>query len=200
VALCHRALVTFRYAGFNERLSTIGKALTLQDPLSVDSLAWKLLPSERQGGTAMETQAAMKVEEPRSGASMEPETILPPQFFDRLRIDASLQPEKRLMLAVLEDAVGTFQKHTSASGRRARRLFSEAEEWFLSDEAEWPFAFVNVCEALGLEPGYMRSGLRRWREEQERSASPKVVRFPFRRVNGRRHSVTGRPVGLRRSA
>jgi len=27
-----------------------------------------------------------------------------------------------------------------------------------------------------------------------------VIRFPFRRVNGRRHSITGRPVGLRRSA
>ena len=61
---------------------------------------------------------------------------------------------------------------------------------------------MNICQALGLEPGYMRAGLRRWRERQEAPGldSPKVVRFPFRRVNGRRHSVTGRPVGLRCSA
>ena len=32
-----------------------------------------------------------------------------------------LQPEKRLMLAVLEDAVGTFQKYASAPGRREQR-------------------------------------------------------------------------------
>lgn len=151
----------------------------------------------------MNFQAAVRIEEPRgSGSGMEPETILPLQFFDRLRIDASLQPEKRLMLAVLEDAVGTFQKHAVATSRRGRRMFNEAEEWFNCDEVEWPFAFVNVCQALGMDPDYMRGGLRRWRERHELPGydSPKVVRFPFRRVNGRRHSVTGRPVGLRRSA
>lgn len=146
----------------------------------------------------MELQAAAKIDEPRgAGLSVEPETVLPPQFFDRLKIDASYQPEKRLMLAVLEEAVGTFQKYADAPGRRAQRLFAETEEWFASDDMEWPFAFVPICEGLGMEPGYVRSGLRRWRE---RNDSPKVVRFPFRRVNGRRHSITGRPVGLRRSA
>jgi hypothetical protein len=135
-------------------------------------------------------------------AGLEPETILPSQFFDRVQIDATLQPEKRLMLAVLEDAVGAFQKHVSATGRRGRRLFGEADDWFGSADTEWPFAFENICAALGLEPAYIRSGLRRWRDAQ-RVPGPdhaQIVRFPFRRVNGRRHSITGRPVGLRRSA
>jgi len=149
----------------------------------------------------MEIQAARKLEEP-SGTGLEPETILPSQFFDRIQIDASLQPEKRLMLAVLEDAVGTFQKYVAATGRRGQRLFNEAEEWFSSEPGEWPFAFESICEALGLEPAYIRAGLRRWRDGQRGDvpSSAKVVRFPFRRVNGRRHSITGRPVGLRRSA
>jgi hypothetical protein len=151
----------------------------------------------------MNMQVARKMEEPTGSAlGLEPETILPSQFFERFRIDASLQPEKRLMLAVLEDAVGTFQKFATASGRRGRRLFAEAEEWFTSEDGTWPFAFHNICQALGLEPSYIRSGLRRWRSAQEAGGveSAKVVRFPFRRVNGRRHSITGRPVGLRRSA
>ena len=151
----------------------------------------------------METTAALKLDERRAnGPGLEPETILPAQFFDRVQIDASLQPEKRLMLAVLEDGVGTFQKYSGAPGRRARRLFTEVEEWFASDELEWPFAFVNVCQALGLEPQYLRRGLRSWRELHATpgQTSGQVVRFPFRRVNGRRHSITGRPVGLRRSA
>ena len=150
----------------------------------------------------METQAARRLDETAGGPGLEPETILPSQFFDRFQIDASLQPEKRLMLAVLEDAVGTFQKYVTSSTRRGQRLFTEAEEWFAASATDWPFGFENICEALGLEPAYIRMGLARWREAQqaEVSSSAKVVRFPFRRVNGRRHSITGRAVGLRRSA
>ena len=75
----------------------------------------------------METQTARKFDEPAGGSGLEPETILPSQFFDRFQIDASLQPEKRLMLAVLEDAVGAFQKYVTSSTRRGQRLFTEAE-------------------------------------------------------------------------
>jgi len=151
----------------------------------------------------METTAAIRIDESRGPAlGLEPETILPSQFFDRVHVDASLQPEKRLMLAVLEDGVGTFQKYAGAPGRRGRRLFAEAEEWFASDDSDWPFAFVSICQALGLEPRYVRKGLRLWYERHRGPGeeSAKVVRFPFRRVNGSRHSITGRPVGLRRSA
>ena len=73
------------------------------------------------------TGTVIRVDEVRGPTvGLEPETVLPSQFFDRVHIDASLQPEKRLMLAVLEDGVGTFQKHAGATGRRARRLFAEA--------------------------------------------------------------------------
>ena len=150
----------------------------------------------------MQTQAVRRLDEPSAGPGLEPETILPSQFFDRFQIDATLQPEKRLMLAVLEDAVGTFQKYVTSATRRGQRLFAEAEEWFAASATEWPFGFENICEALSLEPAYIRRGLGRWREAQQAAIpfSAKVVRFPFRRVNGRRHSITGRPVGLRRSA
>ena len=136
------------------------------------------------------------------GVDLEPETVLPSQFFSGAGIDASLQPEKRLMLAVLEDAVGTFQKCAFARDRRGQALFAETEEWFTSEDREWPFSFENICQALGLEPSFVRTGMRRWRERQRVQAegAPNVIRFPFRRVNGSRHSITGRPVGLRRSA
>ncbi len=150
----------------------------------------------------MDTQTATRTSESTGAPGLEPETILPSQFFDRFQIDASLQPEKRLMLAVLEDAVGTFQKYVGASTRRGQRLLAEVEDWFAEPAGEWPFGFESVCQALNLEPAYIRGGLKRWRDAQrmEVVSSAKVVRFPFRRVNGRRHSITGRPVGLRRSA
>jgi hypothetical protein len=137
------------------------------------------------------------------GVELEPEAVLPSQFFSRIQIDASLQPEKRLMLAVLEDAVGTFQKYVGSRERAAQRLFSDVEEWFGSDDQEWPFSFGNICNALDLDVAYMRRGLRTWQERQQtaiRIDGSKVVRFPFRRVNGSRHAITGRAAGLRRSA
>jgi hypothetical protein len=145
---------------------------------------------------------AAKVEARGPGVYLEPETVLPVQFSTGGTLDASLQPEKRLMLAVLEEGVGTFQKYALSHDRAGQRFFMEAEEWFESDEIEWPFALVNICHTLGIEVDYLRGGLRRWKEQQHAASvmGGKVIRFPFRRVNGTRHSVTGRAPGLRQSA
>src|SRR3989454_6438099 len=113
----------------------------------------------------MESHARV-IEANSGGLELAPETVLPSQFFDRLQVDASLQPEKRLMLAVLEDAVGTFQKYVASSTRRGQRLFAEAEEWFAEPATEWPFGFESICQALSLEPAYIRNGLGRWRDAQ----------------------------------
>jgi hypothetical protein len=72
------------------------------------------------------------------------------------------QPEKRLMLAVLEGAVGDFQHHALATCGRGRRLFLEAERWFKSDASDRLLDFESVCQALALDPSYIRSGLARW--------------------------------------
>ena len=133
----------------------------------------------------------------------EPDTILPSQFSDRVNLGHSSYPEKRLMLAVLEDAVATFQRYVDARDRRGQRLHREAEEWFQSDENEWPFAFVNICNALEIEPEYLRRGLDAWKQRQLKKGEEngaRVYRFPFRRVNGRRHSISVRSDGLRETA
>jgi hypothetical protein len=139
---------------------------------------------------------------PGVGLELEPEVVLPSQFHGRGGLDASLQPEKRLMLAVMEDAVGTFQKYVWARDRAGQRLLAEVEEWFASDDVEWPYSFVNICHSLGLDVEFLRSGLQRWKQHQldVRVDGVKVVRFPFRRVNGSRHAITGRAPGLRHIA
>jgi hypothetical protein len=138
-----------------------------------------------------------------SAVELEPESVLPSQYFAQAAVDASLQPEKRLMLAVLEDAVGTYQKFANARERTGQRVFSEVEDWFLSDDQDWPYSFVNISHALGLDAAYLRRGLGLWRDRQRSLANgtgSNVVRFPFRRVNGSRHMITGRASGLKRSA
>jgi hypothetical protein len=135
------------------------------------------------------------------GVDLEPAMVLPAQLFGTAGLDASLVPEKRLLLAVLEEAVVTFQRYAAEQGRRGRRLFREAEDWMGSEELRWPCSFRNICDVLGLDPGYLREGLRRWRDEQQANPAPYTShRHPFRRLSGSRTRAIGRPIGLGRHA
>jgi hypothetical protein len=75
-------------------------------------------------------------------------------------------PEKRLMLAVLEDAIATFKKCSSRESRRKRRLLGEVEEWVASADVKWPFSFQNICAALNIDADYLLWGLAQWKAHQ----------------------------------
>ncbi|MBF6568684.1 MAG: hypothetical protein IVW54_07395 [Candidatus Binataceae bacterium] len=102
------------------------------------------------------------------GALFTPEVLTPEQYYDERRDDSALRPVKRLMMAVLEDALRCFQNNSATRSGPRQRLFAEAEEWLCADESDGPFSFNTVCETLGIEPQYLRGGLRQWREEQLR--------------------------------
>ena len=136
----------------------------------------------------------------RQGVALQPGVVLPVQLQGRRTADASLVPEKLLFLAVLEEAVATFQRHVVDSGRRGQRLFREAEAWLMSEDTDWPCSVRNICEALGLDVGYLRQGLKQWRDQ--RQANPVGVvpfRHRLRRLSGSRTRAVGRPIGLGRS-
>ena len=138
------------------------------------------------------------IAEVHSSAMMEADLIVPSQFFDRIRAERSSQPAKRLMLAVMEDAISTFQKSVRGATRRQRRLLKETEEWIGSASTAWPFSFENICAALDIEADYLRTGLKRWKGTllaQCQRQDSVAAHSPFRRVSGRRHSLSaGRPV------
>ena len=71
-----------------------------------------------------------------------------------------------LVQAILREAIRTYQKYAVKKGTRATRLFRDVTEWFSSDDRHWFFSFVNVCDTLGLEPTYIRTGLKLWRERK----------------------------------
>ncbi len=98
----------------------------------------------------------------RQGGLLQPDVVLPVQFFRTLRGGEPLGGERRLILAVLEDAINCFQKNLFARDNRGRRLFREAEKWVMSSDRELPFAFENVCDFLSLDANCIRQGLRRW--------------------------------------
>ena len=96
--------------------------------------------------------------------------VAPEQFFSAQDRSYAERGEVALMRAVLEDALHCVAKQFSHRGRRPQRLAREAEAWFFADDEHWLFAFVNICAVLGLDPGYVRRGLIRWRL-QRRTAS-----------------------------
>ncbi len=105
--------------------------------------------------------------EDRISSLFQPDTLLTEQYLDTYRRKTHLEPEKRLMLAVLDDAVACFQKYVSAQTPKEKALFQESEEWFMEKESDWVFSFENICESLGLDPDYVRKGLMQWKERQQ---------------------------------
>src|SRR6266581_8337469 len=78
-------------------------------------------------------ESLLRVPDDRSEAELQPDILLPCQLGDGLFGAARLQPEKRLQLAVLEDAVLTFERSVGVDGARPRRLLAEVDAWLASD-------------------------------------------------------------------
>ncbi len=74
-------------------------------------------------------------------------------------------PERRLLIAILTDAVECYQKNLGARTARRRRLCREAEHWILSDDQTWVFSFRNICDALGVDAEAMRERARAWKTD-----------------------------------
>ena len=87
---------------------------------------------------------------------LEPVSPEPVPFLTR----TAREPSRRLMLAVLADAVATFRRTAGMATRREARTLAETAHWFASDEADEPFSFLAICRALGLDAGYLRQGLK----------------------------------------
>jgi hypothetical protein len=112
----------------------------------------------------------------------ESDTVISEQFFDTFR-STQLEPEKALLLAILEDAVHCLEKYKAAKDRVGRERFRDAESWIMERGTEWIFSFDNVCELLGLDPQYVRRGL------QSRRAKTVELETRRRRHGSRRQAA-----------
>ena len=99
--------------------------------------------------------------------------VLPEQFFDSRVKLTKVCPETALMYAVLEDAFLCF--HNQFEGDQPRiQSAHEAEDWFFSDNSRRLFSFLSVCDALGLEPQYIRHKLKHWTPSRLDATSAKL--------------------------
>ena len=88
-----------------------------------------------------------------------PEAALPTQFDEIWHKTRAITPERALALAVMWEAVLDLDRYRFAQRRRQQRLYWEAYEWVTSDRRDWPFSFVNLCDAIGLAAGPVRKRL-----------------------------------------
>ena len=123
----------------------------------------------------------------RTGSLFQPDSLLVAQYFESLRRKTLFEPEKRLMLAILEDAINCFQDNLLAQDVRNSRLFHEAEEWIVEADSDGVFSFESICKVLGFSPRYVRQGLLRWKEKRlirRRNSEvwEKIMKEPQRRT------------------
>jgi hypothetical protein len=93
------------------------------------------------------------------------------EIIERLFKKNIREGEEKLALAVLESAVEDFQKHVRSKDGKKRKLFQEAEEWFLGRNSDQLFSFEYICAILGLAPAYIRRGLLSWKEAKLKTLS-----------------------------
>ena len=114
------------------------------------------------------------------------------EFYDACR-PQEMMAEYGLVEAVLKEAIREYQKFAGQQGRRGSRLFREVHEWFLKDDRNWNFSFINVCQILDLEPTYIRTGLKMWSDrnvgpdaaQEQRKVHAANRPSPRSRVHGR---------------
>ncbi len=110
----------------------------------------------------------------RSFGLFEPDALLPAQFYAAFRGGSAVRGEKRLMLAVLQDALDCYQKYAFSKDSHGRQLFSDADGWISCEDRDWYFSFENICETLEINPNYLRRGVQEWKRQIALHGQPAV--------------------------
>jgi len=84
-------------------------------------------------------------------------------------------PERRLMAAVLRDAIDCYITDCFNVKRHKKRSYREAEEWFFNGDDHGVFSLYNVCGILSIDPGYIRRMLVRYTEQNVLGANPRRI-------------------------
>ena len=120
------------------------------------------------------------------GGFCELESILAQQFHGARRGSSNVEPLRRLMAAMMIEAIRSFQKNWQATTRAARQEFAEVRSWIFSDNEDGPFCFRAACDALQLHPDALRKLLVQWRKKKV--------------VGQRRRIIEGRVLPAKRTA
>jgi hypothetical protein len=97
---------------------------------------------------------------------------LPAQYWETFARKRDLEPEKRLLLAVLDEAIRCYRSQIFVGGRR----FTEVQSWLFSEDIDDTFSFRNICDVLNLSPSRIRQSLRTWKPSAVRRSTHRTRR------------------------
>jgi hypothetical protein len=90
-----------------------------------------------------------------------PDTEAETTYLQAYRTPSLKDPERRLMVAILEDAIFSLpQGSRPVKEEHRHKSETQTQQWFLSTNTDHPLSFVNVCGELGLEPSAVLRQLR----------------------------------------
>lgn len=107
-------------------------------------------------------------------ALLSPDVVTPAQFAGLVSRPAWKSGEHRLLAAVLQDGIETFQKYAFSRDDNGRALFAEARRWITDSSRDDLFCYGTICDALDIESDHLRDGLLTW-WEQNRSNPVRIV-------------------------
>ena len=90
---------------------------------------------------------------------LEPDIFLPSQFYGNGGLSRKLEGEKRLMIAILKDAVECLDKFRGSRSSAGKISYQSAIDWVQDSDTDWLYSFTNICDLLGFDPDYKREQL-----------------------------------------
>ena len=108
----------------------------------------------------------------------EPDVLAVHEYLHVFQYRPALTPERRLLAAILRDAIDCYMRYCFAKSRREKKMLQETEEWFFGSGEEGVFSFENVCEILKLAPGYIRRGLLRYKQGPSQNGGSRSQQLP----------------------
>ena len=90
---------------------------------------------------------------------------LPSQFFHVGRTKRLGEGERRLMVAILKDALECYVKNVDNRTVYGKRIFGETEGWFLQDDINYLYSFRSICLWLDFDHRLIRKKLEQIKRE-----------------------------------
>jgi len=93
------------------------------------------------------------------------DAIHPTQYYLANRSMRLASGEKKLMLAILKDAIKCFRRNVTGKSVHSQKIFSETEEWFYDEDTNYLYSFLNICAWLGVDFKLIRLKLSEMKQE-----------------------------------
>jgi len=91
---------------------------------------------------------------------LQPLLCLPDQFFtDAVHSEAHWNGTRRLLFAVLQDAVACWFRYRHSRSSQGQQQFREIRDWFWDKSQDSLYTFESICTHLNLNAEYFRRGL-----------------------------------------